>query len=436
MPIQTCELGTSDTTCGSGSVICQNCTFTFPSSHCVNQQCNVPPPCLCTTGCCDSLGRCQPGASNTMCGPPGNTCQDCTQTASTLCEAQQCTFVTDVDAGACNEQSCPSGCCDSAGVCQQGVTSLNCGGFGTNCQNCLQTNTVCSTQQCTTPPDAGTVCNPANCNGCCDPQGNCLGGYDEAQCGFGGRRCLDCSTLGAQCEFGSCTTPDGSTPCSQSCAGCCDVGGNCQNGYANTQCGELGNRCQDCTSLTPASTCDVVVSPRTCVSQQTQCPAPYTSCPAPLQQQAPARQKVCSALDLQNAAGACAGGAYSTACTAFLQQSALNAGCGLCLEAFDWDFVEQVGTRTCVAPFLSATCNHNSACIADCVQESCYNCPDQSSTSQCEAQAPSGTCSSFSQADQCVATALAGPGAVCNPAAYQGNFGAWLQAVGALYCGM
>ena len=434
---QACVPGTSDTQCGNFGSFCQNCSVYGPY-QCANQQCNIPPPpppCLCTTGCCDSLGRCQPGASNTQCGLPGNTCQDCTQAANTLCEGQQCTLFAQVDAGVCNAQSCPSGCCDTAGQCQQGVTSLNCGNFGTNCQNCLQTNAFCSNQQCTTPPDAGNVCNQANCNGCCDALGNCLGGYDGTQCGSGGRLCIDCTKQGDQCEFGSCTTPDGSTLCAQSCAGCCDVGGNCVDGFANTQCGELGSTCQDCTSLTPPSTCDVVVSPRTCVSQQTQCPGLYPSCPAALQQAAPARQKVCSTLDLQNAAGACAGGAHTTACTSFLQ-NAVDSACGLCLQTFDFDFVEQVGTRTCVAPFVSATCNHNSACIADCVAESCYNCPDTPSTTQCETQAPSGTCSTFSPADQCVTTALAGPAAVCSPAMYQGNFGAWLQAVGATYCGM
>lgn len=383
-PTVTCVPGTSDMQCGTAGATCQDCTNSGPY-NCVNQQCDIPPPpapCQCTTGCCDSLGGCHPGASNTQCGLPGNTCQDCTQLGE-LCENQQCTIVVDVDSAvACNAESCPSGCCDTAGACQQGVTSLACGGFGTNCQNCLQTNALCSNQQCVAPLDGGTGCGIANCTGCCDPLGDCLGGGDDKQCGVGGRLCIDCTTFADQCQVGACTATDGAALCSQTCQGCCDVGGNCHDGFASTQCGQFGSACQDCTSLTPASTCDVVVSPRTCASEQTQCPGPYPSCPAPLQETVPVPQSVCSAIDLQNAAGACAGGAHTTACTTYLEGGS-NAPCGVCLEAFDFDFLEQVGIRTCVAPFVGANCNHNSACIADCVAETCYGCPDTPSTTQC-----------------------------------------------------
>jgi len=84
---------------------------------------------------------------------------------------------------------------------------------------------------------------------------------------------------------------------------------------------------------------------------------------------------------------------------------------------------------------VDATCNHNSACIVDCVAQSCYACVDSDSTAQCEAQVQSATCSAYFMADQCVTQAFTGAGALCNPATYQGNFGAWLGAVGAQYCG-
>jgi hypothetical protein len=141
-------------------------------------------------------------------------------------------------------------------------------------------------------------------------------------------------------------------------------------------------------------------------------------------------------LELQSAAAACAGGASTTACAAFFNfESGSNPSCNNCLQAFDYDFVTQVGTRACVAPYIDAACNHNSACIADCVTESCYPCVDSSSTTACDTQVQTGTCAAYFQADQCVTQALAGAGAVCNPATYQNNFGAWLQAVGAQYCG-
>jgi hypothetical protein len=427
-----CAPGNSDSQCGVAGSLCQNCGS--GGGTCTNQQCNLPsqpPPCLCSTGCCDSLGRCQPGASNAVCGLPGETCSDCTQ-SGTLCEDQQCTTVVG-DSGVCNVQTCPTGCCDSAGACQQGLTNLACGTSGTNCQNCLSVPAVCSNQQCVPSPDAGLACNPGNCGGCCDSLGNCLGGFEGTQCGTGGRLCIDCMTTGTQCEFGLCTESDGSTICAQSCDGCCDAAGNCQVGFAATQCGELGGACQDCTSLSPPSTCDVVVSPRACTSKQAQCPALYPACPAALQELVPTRQKVCSASDLQNAAGACADGPYTAPCAAYLD--IVGTPCSDCLVTFNYEFAEQEGIAACLAPFVNATCNHNDACMVDCVAESCFNCPDTPSTAQCETLAPSGTCSTFGQADACATQALAGAGAVCNPATYQGNFGAWFQAVGATYCG-
>jgi hypothetical protein len=124
------------------------------------------------------------------------------------------------------------------------------------------------------------------------------------------------------------------------------------------------------------------------------------------------------------------------ACNAFLEfERETNLPCNNCLRAFVYDFVAQVGTRRCVASYVDAACNHNSACIADCVTESCYDCVDSAATAACDTQVQTGTCSAYFQVDQCVSQAIAGAGAVCDPAAYQGNFGAWLQTVGARYCG-
>ncbi|HXN33009.1 MAG TPA: hypothetical protein VN894_14160, partial [Polyangiaceae bacterium] len=456
-----CQMGTTDVACGTFGSACENCTSFGPGRigigrggpipfqlRCTNQVCIPPPPCNCTTGCCDATGACQPGASDTECGTPYISCENCTL-SGTQCSNQQCGA--SLDAGVCNAQSCPSGCCDSFGQCQQGITSTACGNSGTNCQTCLASNQTCSNQQCVTPPDAGSQCGPMTCGGCCDALGNCVQVFSDTVCGWGGKQCFNCAQLGGKCSAfglpfmgppppnvfpGTCELPDGAVPCAQSCDGCCDVSGACQPGFINAQCGETGNACQDCTTITPPSTCDLTVSPRTCTSQQGQCPAPYPSCPAPLTQRAPTRQKVCSTTELQNAGAACAGGANTSACNAFVSfESNANPACGNCLGEFDFDFVTQVGTRACVAPFVDATCNHNSACIVDCVTQSCYACVDSASTAQCETQVQSGTCSAYFTADQCVTQALNGTGAVCNPATYQGNFGAWLQAVGAQYCG-
>ena len=89
--------------------------------------------------------------------------------------------------------------------------------------------------------------------------------------------------------------------------------------------------------------------------------------------------------------------------------------------------------RLCAAPFVDAACNHNSGCIVDCLTEACFGC--YSEPDACEASAQAGTCATYFAADACVAQALAGPAAFCNPDTYHGNYGLWLQAVATSYCG-
>ena len=419
---------------------CQDCALSnidagaSGGGTCKNAQCVFSSLCRCTTGCCDSQGACQPGASNGACGMPGQFCEDCTASGA-QCFGQRC--AQGADASVCNAQTCAAGCCQS-GLCQQGVTGVACGGLGTDCQNCLVVDRVCSNQQCVDDPTEPPSCGPTNCDcGCCDEHGACLGGLDAPQCGTGGRRCVDCTAGGSACVLGVCTLPDGGEPCSQTCAGCCAADGACQPGFTDTQCGQIGSTCLDCTSLNPASICDVNVVPRTCVSLQTQCPGVYPSCPAALQEPAPVRQEVCSSADVQNAAAGCAGGPDTAGCNAFFNlEVASNPACFACLQQFSYDFADGTGIRLCVQPFVDAACNHNSACVIECVREACYNCPDTPSAILCGGQVQLGACMSYYQADVCVTTALNGAGAVCNPATYQQSYRDWFQAVGAEYCGM
>lgn len=440
-----CQPGTTIDQCGSGSAACQSCLLQGRGGGnpvCANQQCGTPAPCACATGCCDALGACQPGSSNTQCGL-GVACSDCT--ASGLeCFDQTCVFVA-ADAagplGLCNAQSCPSGCCDFQGTCQQGLADLACGNSGAECVDCGGVGEVCSNQECAYP-SASAAC-ARTCAGCCDPLGNCAVGTSDTTCGREGELCADCSTVGAQCQYNACFAPDGGSTCFDTCDGCCDALGNCQFGLLDTQCGTAGpgSACQDCTRLTPPSTCDVGAG--VCASQQTACPAAYTGCPAALTDEAPVRQHVCSMDDLQNVAAACAGGVESAACLQF--QFAEAPACLGCLQIFAFPIPAFGGSnlvvteaysmlaaiRLCAAPFVDAACNHNSACLADCLAQACSGCL---SSAACETQAQSGTCAAFSATDQCITVALAGPAALCNPATYQGNFGAWLQAVGTQYC--
>jgi hypothetical protein len=151
--------------------------------------------------------------------------------------------------------------------------------------------------------------------------------------------------------------------------------------------------------------------------------------------------------DLQNAAAACAGGPDTGPCAQFQiaeQFAEQMQPCFACLQPFAFStqafegsnlevtepYLMQAAIRMCAAPFLDATCNHNSACIADCLAEACDSCRNSAA---CQAQAQSGTCAAFFADDQCFSLALDGAAALCNPAAY-GNFGSWLQAVGTQYC--
>jgi hypothetical protein len=144
----------------------------------------------------------------------------------------------------------------------------------------------------------------------------------------------------------------------------------------------------------------------------------------------------CTKSDLQNAAAACSGGANTIGCGQFFQfEFSSNPACASCLQPFDYDLSQNTGVFQCAAAYVDGTCNRNAACMLDCTQQSCGGCFDPMSTAQCQSQvtAASGECATFST--QCVTQALGGSAAFCDPATYQGNFGAWLQGVGAQYCG-
>jgi hypothetical protein len=359
----------------------------------------------------------------------GNFCENCAQFGAT-CLKQQCIGI---DAGACTPQTCPMGCCDFQGFCQSGSSPFACGGFGQSCQNCAQFGAICSGQQCLFGLDAG-ACNERTCPfGCCDGAGNCQPGSSNFACGAFGNFCQNCLAFGESCTNQQCIQ---TLPCEVTCQGCCDAKGNCQPGFVDQQCGEQGSACTDCTALAPPSTCDISVSPRGCASQQMQCPGPYAGCPIDLQQPPTFSQKgACSPTDLKNAAAACMGGAHTSACDSFFSfESSANQACSNCLQQFEFDFTEGTGLLACVQPFVDSTCNHNSACLVDCTTSACFGCLDDVTTTKCQSQVVSGTCSSYYQADQCVVTALAGTASVCSPTTYSGNYGAWLQGVGGQYC--
>lgn len=80
------------------------------------------------------------GTDTTSCGFSGIPCQVC-QTGST-CQMGICS------APKCDATSCSTGCCDSAGKCQQGNSDADCGTGGQTCQSCTSSE-VCTNNSCT-----------------------------------------------------------------------------------------------------------------------------------------------------------------------------------------------------------------------------------------------------------------------------------------------
>jgi hypothetical protein len=69
-------------------------------------------------------------------------------------------------------------------------------------------------------PDAGDAASPGNpvpcrqtCGGCCDTNGNCLGGRSLTACGGSGMTCVDCSTTSCPVLDGPCCAGGGGCGC-------------------------------------------------------------------------------------------------------------------------------------------------------------------------------------------------------------------------------
>jgi hypothetical protein len=437
-----CLSGTAPNECGIGGQICENCASI--GGQCISQGGGFGGFCENTSfcgpncqGCCQG-NTCLPGGDPMACGSFGQQCTDCTQFGET-CSGPDAGFgFGQCTQAPCGPGNCP-GCC-AGGSCLQGNDPAACGTGGLLCADCTSLSETCNA------PEAGfgggscakeppPVCNAKTCpTGCCDGA-VCLPGNLDSFCGNAGGVCTNCGASNKTCKAQACVA--GPPTCNaKNCQGCCDINNVCQPGFVDTQCGETGGSCQDCTQIQPPSTCDVNVTPRLCVDQQVQCPAPYPSCPASLETPSPNQQNVCSASDLANAQAACEGGAHSTACVSYFAfQKAQNPACAACLTPFDYDFSELTGITTCVAPFTDATCNHITACLVDCTDKACAQCVDSGALTACQNQVPNSVCSSYYLDAQCIDNAFFGPGSFCSPNQGTGLFGDWLQPVGQYYCG-
>lgn len=230
-----------------------------------------PPPATCTPqscprGCCDSAGACRAGTARDACGTRGESCDDCPREGFPVCDtsSRSCARVVD----RCDEASCPDGCCslvNGSSVCLRGDSANACGKGGESCQDCADAGLACDGQSgaCT-----GLPCNAETCpTGCC--LGNqCLDGLSPTTCGGAGAECENCDATGRDCTpnaqggGGVCSGTPFCAP--DNCSGCCE-GDFCLPGGDVTACGG------------GAAACDVCDANEECVLGQCQ---PVTGCNA------------------------------------------------------------------------------------------------------------------------------------------------------------
>lgn len=132
----------------------------------------------------------------------------------------------------CKPETC-AGCC-LAGKCVAGNTQEACGSGGLPCVVC-EGKDSCAQGQCL---PYGDKCNPTNCMGCCKAD-SCVAGDTKEACGKGGLACEACASS-QKCEQGSC----GCSP--TTCSGCCDALGICRSGTDSAACGSAGGACKAC----------------------------------------------------------------------------------------------------------------------------------------------------------------------------------------------
>jgi hypothetical protein len=100
----------------------------------------------------------------------------------------------------CNPTTCAMGCCNQdTDRCEAGTIGALCGGGGSLCVTCPQAQ-ECSSQLCKAKATTGTgsSCTAANCDGCCDHAGTCVGGVVAGSCGASGATCASCA-VGQTC---------------------------------------------------------------------------------------------------------------------------------------------------------------------------------------------------------------------------------------------
>jgi hypothetical protein len=178
------------------------------------------------SGCCDSSGTCQSGLSYDACGFNGQACWHCPTSTDTCVGAGACTCGT---IGACvGDSICMSGTCLCSPTCSGCCDTLGCEpGYGYFSSNsaCGAGGIACTTCDAGLQCNCG-VCSSVGCSGCCTANAGCVGGTSALACGEGGSACVSCST-GEVCQNGRCCLPSGAA---------CDAGSACCRGSCRGTC--------------------------------------------------------------------------------------------------------------------------------------------------------------------------------------------------------
>jgi hypothetical protein len=306
----TCLQGNDPGACGTGGVLCVDCTSSnetcsvgldagFGGGSCITPP---PPACnatTCPTGCCDGT-VCLPGNLDSFCGTAGGICTNCTS-SNKSCKGQTCVAV----APTCNATTCAQGCCDANNACQPGFVDTTCGSGGSSCQDCTQLNpaSVCDVNvtprlceneqvQCPAPypscpasletpsPVQQTVCSQSDLS---NAQEACEGGAHSTACqayfAFEKAQNPSCAACLTPFDYDfseltgltTCAAPFTDATCNhitaclvdctdKSCAMCNGAGAlsDCQNEVPNTVCESYydGAQCIDNAFFGPGSFCN------------------------------------------------------------------------------------------------------------------------------------------------------------------------------------
>lgn len=309
-------------------------------------------PTTCPTGCCDAAGICRSGTDVQACGTLGGKCASCPSLGFDVCDGSRRTCGKRVTT--CDSTTCSTGCClktdTGENVCLAGTSATACGVEGGACQDCARDGRSCDVVRRTCGESA---CNATNCKGCCVGS-QCVGGTDNKACGSGGAACKNCDTTGQTCDAKSdagavCVGTPSCSPAN--CGGCC-LGTQCLIGADNTACGKGGAACQNCTGA--GQICGPLGTPneRTCQAQPACGPANCAGC--------------CAGNTCVNPPTAAACGQAGAACKACAANETCQAGacrptttcadtCAGCCQG-----------NTCFGGFLDNRCGSGGAACQNC----------------------------------------------------------------------